>query len=121
MNYDGQELDTDCFNFRLSICSENSETEQKARHFDGKIHQTYVCCVSLFYLLVNPYFNAGFNSLYLYRRWYRSFTTLSSYSFDNGHVERKDDLSLDKFRSLYDGKSPVRIEIALQQIGRTNV
>ncbi|CAM0873492.1 unnamed protein product [Alopecurus aequalis] len=68
---------------RLSLCSENSEIEQKARHFDG------------------------FNSLYLYRRWYRCFTTLSNYSFDHGHVERKDDLSLDQFRSQYDGKSPV--------------
>lgn len=68
---------------RLSLCSENNEIEQKARHFDG------------------------FNSLYLYRRWYRCFTSLSSYSFDNGHVERKDDLSLDQFRPQYDGKSPV--------------
>ncbi|XP_037486175.1 F-box protein At1g78280-like isoform X2 [Triticum dicoccoides] len=68
---------------RLNLCSEKSELEQKARHFDG------------------------FNSLYLYRRWYRCFTTLSSYSFDNGHVERKDDLSLDHFRSQYDGKGPV--------------
>ncbi|XP_020176896.1 lysine-specific demethylase JMJ21 isoform X1 [Aegilops tauschii subsp. strangulata] len=68
---------------RLSLCSGNSELEQKARHFDG------------------------FNSLFLYRRWYRCFTTLSSYSFDNGHVERKDDLSLDHFHSQYDGKGPV--------------
>ncbi|KAM0904304.1 hypothetical protein ACQ4PT_018096 [Festuca glaucescens] len=68
---------------RLNLCSENSENEQKARHFDG------------------------FNSLYLYRRWYRCFTTLSSYSFDTGHVERKDDLSLDQFRSQYDGNCPV--------------
>ncbi|VAI16791.1 unnamed protein product [Triticum turgidum subsp. durum] len=68
---------------RLSLCSGNSELEQKARHFDG------------------------FNSLFLYRRWYRCFTTLSNYSFDNGHVERKDDLSLDHFHSQYDGKGPV--------------
>lgn len=68
---------------RLSLGSDSSEIEHKARHFDG------------------------FNSLYLYRRWYRCFTTLSSYSFDNGHVERKDDLSLDQFRSQYDGKGPV--------------
>uniref|UniRef100_A0A8R7QEH6 JmjC domain-containing protein n=1 Tax=Triticum urartu TaxID=4572 RepID=A0A8R7QEH6_TRIUA len=68
---------------RLSLCSGNSELEQKARHFDG------------------------FNSLFLYRRWYRCFTTLTNYSFDNGHVERKDDLSLDHFHSQYDGKGPV--------------
>lgn len=50
---------------------------------------------------------AGFSSLYLYRRWYRCFTSLSSFSFDDGHVERKDDLLLDQFRSQYDGKGPV--------------
>ncbi|VAH33731.1 unnamed protein product [Triticum turgidum subsp. durum] len=92
---------------RLNLCSENSELEQKARHFDGMVHLLYVCCVCLFYFPIHTYFHAGFNSLYLYRRWYRCFTTLSSYSFDNGHVERKDDLSLDHFRSQYDGKGPV--------------
>jgi hypothetical protein len=51
--------------------------------------------------------SAGFSSLYLYRRWYRCFTSLSSFSFDDGHVEKKDDLLLDQFRSQYDGKSPV--------------
>ncbi|VAH33721.1 unnamed protein product [Triticum turgidum subsp. durum] len=71
------------------------------------VHLLYVCCVCLFYFPIHTYFHAGFNSLYLYRRWYRCFTTLSSYSFDNGHVERKDDLSLDHFRSQYDGKGPV--------------
>lgn len=50
---------------------------------------------------------AGFSSLYLYRRWYRCFTSLSSFSFDDGHVEREDDLLLDQFRSQYDGKGPV--------------
>ncbi|XP_062211453.1 lysine-specific demethylase JMJ21 isoform X2 [Phragmites australis] len=68
---------------RLGLCSENDEAYQKPRHFDG------------------------FNSFYLYRRWYRCFTTLSSFSFDDGHVERKDDLLLDQFRSQYDGKGPV--------------
>uniref|UniRef100_A0A0E0KEJ4 JmjC domain-containing protein n=1 Tax=Oryza punctata TaxID=4537 RepID=A0A0E0KEJ4_ORYPU len=68
---------------RLNLCSENDEIYQKPRHFDG------------------------FNSMHLYRRWYRCFTNLSSFSFDNGHVERKDDLSLDQFRSQYDGKCPV--------------
>ncbi|KAF0899240.1 hypothetical protein E2562_015901 [Oryza meyeriana var. granulata] len=68
---------------RVNLCSEHDEIYQKPRHFDG------------------------FNSLHLYRRWYRCFTSLSSFSFDNGHVERKDDLSLDQFRSQYDGKCPV--------------
>ncbi|KAL6650056.1 hypothetical protein ACP70R_014280 [Stipagrostis hirtigluma subsp. patula] len=68
---------------RLGLSSENDEILQKPRHFDG------------------------FNSLFLYRRWYRCFTNLSSFSFDDGKVERKDDLSLDQFRSQYDGKGPV--------------
>ncbi|PUZ40838.1 hypothetical protein GQ55_9G454900 [Panicum hallii var. hallii] len=68
---------------RLSLCSENDENWQKPRQFDG------------------------FSSLYLYRRWYRCFTSLSSFSFDDGHVEKKDDLLLDQFRSQYDGKGPV--------------
>ncbi|WVZ57166.1 hypothetical protein U9M48_007585 [Paspalum notatum var. saurae] len=68
---------------RLGLYSENKDVWQKPRHFDG------------------------FNSLYLYRRWYRCFTTLSSFNFDDGHVERKDDLLLDQFRSHYDGKGPV--------------
>ncbi|TVU46770.1 hypothetical protein EJB05_06329 [Eragrostis curvula] len=68
---------------RLGLCSENNDIWNKPRQFDG------------------------FNSLYLYRRWYRCFTTLSSFSFDDGHVDRKDDLSLDQFRSQYDGKGPV--------------
>nr|CAB3500614.1 unnamed protein product [Digitaria exilis] len=76
-------LETDCFIFRLGLCPENDENWQKPRQFDG------------------------FSSLYLYRRWYRCFTSLSSFSFDDGHVEREDDLLLDQFRSQYDGKGPV--------------
>lgn len=102
---------TNCFTFRLSLCSENNEIYQKPRHFDGKIHLLYVFCFCLYNLPIYTYFPAGFNSLYLYRRWYRCFTTLSSFSFEDAHVERKDDLSLDQFRSQYDGKSPVRIEL----------
>ncbi|VAI30946.1 unnamed protein product [Triticum turgidum subsp. durum] len=92
---------------RLSLRSGNSELEQKAHHFDGMVHLLYVCSICLVYLPIHTYFHAGFNYLFLYRRWYRCFTTLSSYSFDNGHVERKDDLSLDHFHSQYDGKGPV--------------
>jgi hypothetical protein len=64
----------------------------------------------MFLLVLYPLLPAGFNSLYLYRRWYRCFTTLNNFSFDDGHVERKDDLSLDQFRFEYDGKAPVRID-----------
>lgn len=49
----------------------------------------------------------GFNSLFLYRRWYRCFTTLDAFCIDNGDIERKTDLSLEEFHSLYDGQKPV--------------
>ncbi|XP_020257462.1 F-box protein At1g78280 isoform X2 [Asparagus officinalis] len=50
---------------------------------------------------------AGFNSLFLYLRWYRRFTTLDGFSFDSGALERKKELTVEEFRSQYDGKSPV--------------
>lgn len=53
------------------------------------------------------YLSAGFNSLFLYRRLYRSHTALHGFSFDNGTVERKKDLSIEEFYHQYDGKKPV--------------
>jgi hypothetical protein len=50
----------------------------------------------------------GFSSLFLYRRLYRSHTTLCGFSFDNGTVERKKDLTLEEFYHQYDGKKPVK-------------
>ncbi|XP_058087090.1 lysine-specific demethylase JMJ21 isoform X2 [Magnolia sinica] len=49
----------------------------------------------------------GFNSLFLYRRWYRCFTTLDSFFIDKGVLERKKDLSLEEFRREYDVRKPV--------------
>ncbi|CAL1390313.1 unnamed protein product [Linum trigynum] len=49
----------------------------------------------------------GFNSLFLYRRLYRCYTTLDGFNFDGGNVERKMDISLGEFRHQYDGKKPV--------------
>ncbi|XP_010535386.1 PREDICTED: F-box protein At1g78280 isoform X2 [Tarenaya hassleriana] len=51
----------------------------------------------------------GFNSLYLYKRFYRCHTSLDGFSFDDGNVERKRDLSLDEFSKEYDAKKPVLI------------
>ncbi|XP_042493382.1 F-box protein At1g78280-like isoform X2 [Macadamia integrifolia] len=51
----------------------------------------------------------GFNSLFLYRRYYRCFTTLDSFSFEKGNVERKENLSLEDFHQEYDGQKPVLI------------
>ncbi|KAF3445888.1 hypothetical protein FNV43_RR11065 [Rhamnella rubrinervis] len=50
---------------------------------------------------------AGYNSWFLYRRWYRCYTTLDGFNFDDGNVERKKDPSLEEFRHEYDGKKPV--------------
>ncbi|PRQ50996.1 hypothetical protein RchiOBHm_Chr2g0139391 [Rosa chinensis] len=49
----------------------------------------------------------GFDSLFLYRRLYRCHTTLDGFSFDNGNVERKDQITLEEFSCDYDGKKPV--------------
>lgn len=49
----------------------------------------------------------GFYSLFLYRRWYRCFTTLDAFELDNGAIERKKDLTLEEFHSNYDMKKPV--------------
>lgn len=46
--------------------------------------------------------------MFLYRRLYRSHTTLNGFSFDNGTVERKKDLTLEEFYHQYDGKKPVK-------------
>nr|GMD91250.1 F-box protein At1g78280 isoform X1 [Ipomoea batatas] len=49
----------------------------------------------------------GFNSLFLYRRLYRCYTTLNGFAFDNGNVERSKNLSLEEFHDKYDGQKPV--------------
>lgn len=48
----------------------------------------------------------GFNSLFLYRRWYRCFTALGAFYKDDGFLERKN-ISLDEFCADYSGKKPV--------------
>lgn len=49
----------------------------------------------------------GFSSLFLYKRLYRCHTTLSGFNFDDGNVERREDLSLEEFSQEYDGRKPV--------------
>ncbi|KFK42213.1 hypothetical protein AALP_AA2G226200 [Arabis alpina] len=49
----------------------------------------------------------GFNSLYLYKRFYRCNASLDGFSFDNGNVERRREISLDEFSKEYDSKKPV--------------
>ncbi|XVE95270.1 hypothetical protein REPUB_Repub02eG0081900 [Reevesia pubescens] len=51
----------------------------------------------------------GFSSLFLYRRLYRCHATLDGFSFDDGNVERQDDLSAEWFHREYDGNKPVLI------------
>ncbi|KAH7524352.1 hypothetical protein FEM48_Zijuj06G0110300 [Ziziphus jujuba var. spinosa] len=50
----------------------------------------------------------GFSSWFLHRRLYRCYTTLGTFSFDNGNVERKKDPPLQGFHREYDGKKPGR-------------
>lgn len=49
----------------------------------------------------------GFYSLFLFKRWYRCYTSLDGFSMDNGNVERKNNLSIEDFHNKYDGKKPV--------------
>ncbi|TYH18046.1 hypothetical protein ES288_A05G238900v1 [Gossypium darwinii] len=49
----------------------------------------------------------GFSSPFLYRRLYRCHTTLDGFSFDDGNVERKNDISAEQFHREYDGIKPV--------------
>ncbi|GFY85856.1 transferases, transferring glycosyl groups [Actinidia rufa] len=51
--------------------------------------------------------STGFNSLFLLRRHYRCYTTLAGFSFDDGNVERRKDLSLEDFRQEFDVNKPV--------------
>ncbi|MQL99139.1 hypothetical protein Taro_031856 [Colocasia esculenta] len=69
--------------YRQSLSTAVSETHEKPLTFDG------------------------FNSLYLYRRWYRRFTTLDAFFMDKGDLERKQDISLEEFCANYDGQKPV--------------
>ncbi|MBA0691839.1 hypothetical protein Goari_009445, partial [Gossypium aridum] len=48
-----------------------------------------------------------FSSPFLYRRLYRCHTTLDGFSFDDGNVERKNDISAEQFHREYDGIKPV--------------
>ncbi|XP_059279731.1 lysine-specific demethylase JMJ21 isoform X1 [Lycium ferocissimum] len=70
---------------RLNVTFENDESCQKPLHFDG------------------------FNSLFLYRRLYRCYTSLNGFYYDTGNVERAKNLSIEEFRDKYDGQKPVLI------------
>ncbi|XP_049349579.1 F-box protein At1g78280 [Solanum verrucosum] len=70
---------------QLNVTFENNESCQKPLHFNG------------------------FNSLFLYRRLYRCYTSLNGFYYDTGNVERAKNLSIDEFRDKYDGQKPVLI------------
>lgn len=50
---------------------------------------------------------AGFNSMFLYCRLYRCYTSLNGFYYDTGNVEREKNLSIEEFRDKYDGQKPV--------------
>ncbi|XP_057786261.1 lysine-specific demethylase JMJ21 [Salvia miltiorrhiza] len=51
----------------------------------------------------------GFSSLFLYRRLYRCHTSLNGFSFDDGNVERKENIPFEEFLMEYDCQKPVMI------------
>ncbi|KAJ7561350.1 hypothetical protein O6H91_03G025100 [Diphasiastrum complanatum] len=50
---------------------------------------------------------AGFNSLFLYRRWYRCHMHLESFILDNGQIDRREGMMTEEFKATYDGRKPV--------------
>lgn len=54
----------------------------------------------------------GFGSMFLYKRWYRGHIALGSFAADNDVIERRENLSLEEFRTKYDGKKPVRFTLS---------
>ncbi|KAG8503228.1 hypothetical protein CXB51_001046 [Gossypium anomalum] len=65
-----------------------------------------ICRINIDYCR-NPLQFDGFHSFFLYKRLYRCHTTLDGFSFDDGNVERQNDLSKEHFDREYDGKKPV--------------
>ncbi|CAI7919963.1 unnamed protein product, partial [Closterium sp. NIES-53] len=57
--------------------------------------------------LKEPLHFKDFQSMFLYRRWYRCHVKLEAFEGDTGHVERRAALSPDEFRHSYDGRRPV--------------
>ncbi|XP_038717903.1 F-box protein At1g78280 isoform X2 [Tripterygium wilfordii] len=74
--------------------------KKTAMHLEGVPNQYLDSCQKLLHF-------DGFNSLFLYRRLYRCHTTLKGFSFDDGNVDRRNDLSLEEFYHHYDGQKPV--------------
>ncbi|KAI4388722.1 hypothetical protein MLD38_001027 [Melastoma candidum] len=59
------------------------------------------------HFLQKPLQCPGFNSLFLYKRFYRCHTTLDGFYMDSGNVKREKDISLEEFYRIYDGIQPV--------------
>lgn len=58
-------------------------------------------------LILGNYHCTGFYSIFLYRRLYRCHTSLSSFAFDDGNVERKKVLTREEFDRECGGMEPV--------------
>lgn len=107
--------------YRENVPRGYEEPCRKQLQFDGNDHFAQVIFYSLWgvfsydirnfvlrcVLLDHNLLWAGFNSIFLYRRFYRCHTTLDGFYLDAGNVERKDDLSLEEFQNEFDGKKPV--------------
>ncbi|GJP47702.1 hypothetical protein CLOM_g6874 [Closterium sp. NIES-68] len=58
-------------------------------------------------VLKPPLHFKDFQSMFLYRRWYRCHVKLETFEGDTGHVERRAGVTPDEFRRSYDGRRPV--------------
>ncbi|CAN4092437.1 unnamed protein product [Withania somnifera] len=59
--------------------------------------------------LQKPLHFNGFNSMFLYCRLYRCYTSLNGFYYDTGNVEREKNLSIEEFCDKYDAQKPVLI------------
>ncbi|XP_020593236.1 F-box protein At1g78280 [Phalaenopsis equestris] len=69
--------------YRQNLCIKIDECQRRPLHFDG------------------------FSSLFLYKRWYRCFTTLDGFTSDGKDLERRNNQSLEAFNNKIDEKKPV--------------
>ncbi|KAI7741220.1 hypothetical protein M8C21_019779 [Ambrosia artemisiifolia] len=92
----------------LCLSKENRELQYKGSWKRTTLHGLQVLdkCVDP---CKKPLHFDGFNSLFLYKRFYRCYTRLDGFAFDQGNVERKTDLSLEEFVQQYDAQKPVLV------------
>ncbi|KZV56304.1 F-box protein [Dorcoceras hygrometricum] len=95
----------------LTLCLRvvNRQLEYKGSWKKTALHQLDLPLMYIEESQKKPLHFDGFTSLFLYKRLYRSYTTLHGFNFDNGNVDRTEKVSVEEFHEAYDGQKPVLI------------